>query len=168
LAAEKFVPLGPVHHGRKPEHLQPSREELREFYKEANPLLDFPKFGLDDAKWQAIGEAFAEVVAKERYTVWAFAILSNHAHMVIRRHRDDALAMWHKFAEASRLRLREEASLAPEHPVWASRPCKVFLRTPHEVRTRVRYVEANPEKEGLPRQCFDFLQVYNIWPFHKK
>ncbi len=168
IGAEKFEPLGPVHHGRKPAHLQPSREELREFYKEANPLLNFPKFWLDDAKRHAIGEAFAEVVAKEGYTVWACAILSNHTHMVIRRHRDDALVMWHRFAEASRLRLREEASLAPEHPVWASRPYKVFLRTPHEVRTRVRYVELNPEKERLPRQQFDFVQAYNNWPFHKQ
>ena len=168
LAAEKLESLGPLHHGRKPEHLQPSREELREFYKEADPLLNFPKFWLDDAKRQAIAEAFDEVVAKEGYTVWACAVLSNHAHMVIRRHRDDALMMWHKFAEASRLRLREEANLAPEHPVWASRPYKVFLRTPHEVRTRVRYVELNPEKEGLPRQLHDFAQVYNNWPFHKQ
>jgi REP element-mobilizing transposase RayT len=168
LYAEKFEPLGPIHHGRKPEHLQPSREELKEFYKEANPLLNFPKFWLGDAKRQAVGEAFAEVVAKEGYTVWAFAILSNHAHLVIRRHRDDALVMWQKFADASRLRLREQESLAPEHPVWASRPYKVFLRTPHEVRTRVHYVESNPEKEGLPRQQYEFVKVYNNWPFHKQ
>jgi len=115
-----------------------------------------------------LGEVFAEVVAKQGYTVWACAILSNHAHMVIRRHRDDASAMWHNFAEATRLRLREEASLGAEHPVWASRPYKVFLRTPHEVRTRISYVERNPEKEGLPRQQYDFVQVYNNWPFHKK
>ena len=75
---------------------------------------------------------------------------------------------WHKFADASRLRLRDQTSLAPEHPVWASRPYKVFLRTPHEVRTRVRYVELNPEKEGLPRQHYEFVTAYNSWPFHKR
>ena len=33
--------LGPVHHGRKPAHLQPSRQELRAFYREAEPLLKY-------------------------------------------------------------------------------------------------------------------------------
>ncbi len=53
LHEEKFAPLGPVHHGRKPEQLQPSRGELREFYKQADPLLKFSKFWLDAAKRQA-------------------------------------------------------------------------------------------------------------------
>jgi REP element-mobilizing transposase RayT len=155
-----------VHHGRKPEEIQPSRGELREFYKQADPLLKFPKLWLDAARRQALGDALGEVVAEQGYTLWACAVLSNHAHMVIRRHRDDAVTMWHKFADATRLRLREEANLAPVHPVWSSRPYKVFLRTPYEVRTRVAYVERNPEKEGLARQHYQFVQVYNNWPFH--
>ena len=167
LHEEKFAPLGPVHHGRKPEHLQPSREELRKFYKRADPLLNFSKFWLDAAKRQAIGDALGKVVAEQGYTVWACAVLSNHAHMVIRLHRDDALTMWHQFAEATRLCLCKEASLAPKHPVWSSRPYKVFLRTPHEVRTEIAYVDRNPEGEGLAQQHFQFVQAYNNWPFHK-
>ena len=31
----KFAPLGTVHRGRKPEHLQPSRAELKEFFRKA-------------------------------------------------------------------------------------------------------------------------------------
>ena len=77
------------------------REELRSFYRQAKPLLDFPVFWIDDAKSQAIGKAFGEVIARQNYTVWACAILSNHAHLVIRRHRDDALRMWHVFADAT-------------------------------------------------------------------
>jgi REP element-mobilizing transposase RayT len=168
LHEEKFAPLGPVHHGRKPEEMQPSRGELREFYRQADPLLKFSKLWLDAAKRQALGDALGKVVAEESYTVWACAVLSNHAHMVIRRHRDDAVTMWHRFADASRLRLREEGSLAPEDPVWSSRPYKVFLRTLHEVCTRVAYVERNPQKEGLARQHFQFVQAYNNWPYHKR
>ncbi len=56
---------------------------------------------------------------------------------------------------------------AQDHPVWFSRPYKVFLKTPDEVRGRIQYVELNPEKEGLSRQQYAFVQQYNNWPFHK-
>ncbi len=164
---EKFAPLGPIHHGRKPRHLQPSRKELKAFYQQAAPLLNFPVFWIDEAKRQAIGDAFAKVIADRSYTVWACAILKNHAHLVIRRHRDDALAMWNAFANAARDALRQLADIGLEHPVWSTRPYKVFLRTPDDVRHRINYVELNPEKEGLSRQVYSFVQSYDNWPFHK-
>jgi REP element-mobilizing transposase RayT len=109
-----------------------------------------------------------EVVKGQGYTVWACAVLSNHAHLVIRRHRDDALKMWHTFADAIRLRLREFSNIDDRYPIFSDRPYKVFLRNPQEVRTRVSYVERNPEKGGLPRQHHSFVVPYNNWPFHKK
>lgn len=168
LREEKFDDLGPVHFGRKPEHQQPTRDELREFHKQAEPLLNFPRFWLDSAKKQVVGELIGDVVVKEGYTVWACAVLTNHMHLVIRRHRDDAFTMWHTFADAIRLRLREFPEIDPKHPVLSDRPYKVFLHNPHEVRTRVAYVERNPEKEGLPPQQYNFVVPYNNWPFHKK
>ena len=167
LYAAKFVPLGPIRHGRKPAHLQPSRRELREFYQQADPLLNYPKIWLDAVKRQAIGEVFGEVVAKEQYTVWACAVLRNHAHLVIRRHRDDALTIWHRFADATRLRLRQFREIDADHPVWSERPYKVFLDTPEAIRSCIAYVERNPEKEGLALQSYAFVPVYNNWPFHK-
>jgi len=167
LYDDKFAGLGPIHHGRKPRHLQPSRGELKAFHRQAEPLLKFPRFWIDDAKRQAIGGAFAKVVAEKGYTVWACAILKNHAHMVIRRHRDDALAMWNVFADASRLALRDFAEIGAEHPVWSTRPYKVFLHTPDEVCGRIEYVFQNPEEEGLLEQRYDFVQSYDNWPYHK-
>jgi REP element-mobilizing transposase RayT len=163
----KLEPLGEIHHGRKPVQLQPTRGELRAFYREVEAKLDYQTFWMDEAKRQAVGDAFAEVIAKRKYTVWACAILSNHAHMVIRRHRDDALAMWNGIADVAKVRLRSFADVAEDHPVWAARPYKVFLRTPDEVRSRVASVERNPEKEGLSRQQYHFVQSYSNWPFHK-
>jgi REP element-mobilizing transposase RayT len=167
LYDEKFAPLGSIHHGRKPKQLQPSRGELRAFHKKAEPLLNFRRFWIDEAKRQAIAGAFAKVIAERHYTVWACAILSNHAHMVIRRHRDDALRMWSEIAAASRLVLCAFAEIGERHPVWSSRPYRVFLCTPADVRGRIAYVEGNPEKEGLPKQRYDFVQSYNNWPFHR-
>lgn len=167
LYDEKFTALGPIHHGRKPKHLQPTRKELRAFHQEAEPLLNFPRFWIDDAKRQAIRDALSTIIAERHYTVWACAILKNHAHMVIRRHRDDALQIWHAIADSCRLRLREFEDVGSDHPVWSTRPYKVFLRTPAEVRARICYVERNPEKEGLTAQPYDFVQSYDNWPFHK-
>jgi REP element-mobilizing transposase RayT len=153
LHDEKFASLGPIHYGRKPAREQPTRKELRAFHREAEPLLNFTRFWIDAAKRQAIGNAIARIVAERRYTVWACAIMSNHVHMVIRRHRDDALAMWRAVADNSRGALHEFPDVGCNHPVWSTRPYKVFLRT--------------PEKEGLSAQRYDFVQSYNNWPFHK-
>jgi REP element-mobilizing transposase RayT len=164
---EKLSTLGAIHHGRKPKHLQPRRRELREFYRQAEPLLNFPVFWIDDAKRQAICDAFSQVVREKGYTVWACAILKNHAHMVIRRHRDDAIAMLQAFANTTQAKLREFADVFDDHPVWSARSYKVFLRSPDEVWGRIRYVNENPRKEGLSDQRYDFVQSYDNWPFHK-
>ncbi len=115
-----------------------------------------------------MGESIGKVAGERNYTVWACAVLKNHVHMVIRRHRDDALAMWNAIAEASGAVLREFSDVGPNHPVWSTRPYKVFLCTPDEVRQRITYVEGNPQKEGLSAQRYNFVQSYNGWPFHKK
>lgn len=167
LHDEKFAPLGPIYHGRKPAREQPTRKELRVFHREAESLLNFTRFWIDDAKRQVISNAIAGTVGERKYTVWACAILSNHVHMVIRRHRDDALAMWCAVADASCKTLREFSYVGCDHPVWSTRPYKVFLRTPDEVHGRIVYVNGNPEKEGLSAQRYDFVQSYNNWPFHK-
>ena len=54
-----------------------------------------------------------------------------------------------------------------EHPVWTKNGWKVFLDNPEEVWPRIRYVEGNPMKEGLPEQYWPFVVPYDNWPFHK-
>jgi REP element-mobilizing transposase RayT len=164
----KFAGLGQVHLGRRPAALQPSREELRGFYREAKPLRQFAPFWVDEAKRQALGGAIGEVVDLKPYTVWACAILSNHVHMVVRRHRDDGRTIWKTIGDVTRVQLREFADVGAEHPVWAARPYAVFLHTLYEVRSRIRYVERNPEKEELAPQRYGFVNAYDNWPFHKR
>jgi REP element-mobilizing transposase RayT len=159
--------LGEVYHGRKSKREQPSRQELRAFHREAEARLQFPRFWIDEAQRQSLSSAIAEVVRQRKYKVWARAIWSNHAHMVVRRHRDDALTMWKSIAEAMRDRLRAFSDVGMGHPVLAARPYEVFPYTPADVRGRITYVNANPEKEGLSRQQFDFVESYANWPSHK-
>lgn len=172
LDYEKLSELGPIHHGRKPAQDQPSKKEIREFQQQAEPLLKYDKFWIDEPIREHLTDSFRETIHNESYTVYASAILSNHVHMVIRKHRVDAKAMWSKIAEKSRLRcifeMGRELNLSHTHPVWAARPYKVFLYTPEDVRRCVKYVEQNPEKENLAPQSYEFVTEYNIWPFHKR
>jgi hypothetical protein len=68
----------------------------------------------------------------------------------------------------SRGRLIESQLLPDEHPVWTKGGWKVFLDAPEEVWPRIRYVEGNPMKEGLPKQSWPFVVPYDNWPFHKR
>lgn len=150
--------LGPIHHGRK--SIQPPRETLREFYREAKPLLDFETVWFDRRMRKEIASGFAEALKQFGYTCFAFAILRNHAHAVVRAHRDRAEIIWDRLAIASGDALRNAGLVAPDHPIWSHRPYKVFKHSPAELISAVRYVELNPEKEGLPRQVWDFVSPY--------
>lgn len=169
---EELAALAPIHHGRKPEHLQPSRAELRAFHKQVGEVLHHNVFWIDSAKRQAVTDVFREVVCDNRYTVYACAICRNHVHLVTRKHRDDALTMWHTFADAMIECLRQFPDVIAvdgiAHPVLAARPYKVFLHTPKETWKRIDYVEQNPEKEGLSRQAYEFVTPYDNWPQHNR
>ena len=158
--------LGEVHLGRK--KLQPSRREVREFYEEAESRLQFPVIRFDALERDAIGDAFAEIIRGHQYTCYACAIMPDHVHLVIRKHRDDAEALIEHFQCKSRGALIERCVVPEEHPVWTKNGWKVFLDSPSEVWGRIRYVEKNPVKEGLPVQFWPFVVGYDNWPFHKR
>jgi REP element-mobilizing transposase RayT len=158
IRAGKLVPLGDIHFGRK--EVQPPRAELEAFQQQARPLLEHPALWFDAAKRQAIAKGFAEVVRARGYTCFACAILSNHAHMVIRRHRDKAEAMILELKKTAAGRLRRLADVPSEHPIWSGDPYKKFLSTPEDVERAIRYVEANPAEAGLEQQRFEFVGPY--------
>ncbi|MGQ0635515.1 MAG: hypothetical protein ACT4QC_12945 [Planctomycetaceae bacterium] len=159
---EKLAELGPIHFGRK--KVQPPRKELREFHRAAAPLLSYDLLWFDAAKRQALAVSIEQTVSKNGYTVWACAVMRNHIHLCVRRHRDDALTMWCQFANLTRSGLRLFAEVPATHPVWSDRPYKVFLYSSDDVRRVIRYIEDNPGKEGLPAQQHPFVTPYNNWP----
>lgn len=166
----KFESLGEIHHGRKPDEQQPSRDELRAFHRQHRELLNYPPLWIDNAMRQEIACAIAQVILEQRYTCYACAICSNHFHLVIRTHKHKALEQWNNIAAGVRLRVRHRFadSISAYHPVISARPYSVLLFTPDDVWTRVRYVEGNPQKERLQPQHWDFVKQYDNWPLHKK
>jgi REP element-mobilizing transposase RayT len=158
--------LGDVHLGRK--KLQPVRGKIREFYKSAEPLLRFPVMRFDAEQRSVIAEAFGDTIRTHQYTCYACAIMPDHAHLVIRKHKHDAEAMIDNLQSESKTLLIERGAVPNEHPVWTKGGWKVFLDTPEEVWPRIRYVEGNPMKEGLPKQSWPFVVPYDNWPLHKR
>lgn len=98
----------------------PSRGELRGFYRSAQPRLEHAMLVFDAAKRQVLADAFAKVVQSRRYTCFACAILSNHVHLVIRKHRNKAEDMIHSLKGESAKTLRERSDVPQTHPVWSS------------------------------------------------
>jgi REP element-mobilizing transposase RayT len=158
--------LGDAHLGRK--QAQPRRHEVKAFYAHVDSRLRYNVIHFDSTECELIGKSFGESVFDHKYTCYACAIMPDHAHLVIRKHRDSAEKMIEKLQHESRARFIELGRAEEGHPVWTRGGWKVFLRLPAEVRSRIRYVENNPVKDGLPVQRWPFVVVYDNWPFHKR
>lgn len=162
---EKFQNLGPIHPGRRMR--QPSKEQLKAFYIEAEPLLEFPRIWFDRQTRIAVARAFAQVAKQQGYTCWACAVLRNHAHLLVRVHRDRAELMWEQMAIGAREALRA-AGLAPQdHPVWSNRPYVVFKRSVREVESAIEYIRGNPKKHGLAPQVHEWVFPCDGWPHRR-
>jgi hypothetical protein len=155
---DELKELGEIHRGRK--RVQPPRKELKAFYRKAAPLLEHEPVWFDARMRVVIAGAIGDAARKYGYTLWALSVCSNHAHGVVRTHRDRSEVIWQRLADASRDALRNAQLVPKGHPVWSHRPYKVFLYTADEVNGRIDYVEDNPEKEGLPQQHWDCVREY--------
>jgi REP element-mobilizing transposase RayT len=85
--------------------------------------------------------------------------MPEHVHLVIARHeRDIGRIIGHLKTRATQRLAAEGLWPADLQPVWAHGGWKVFLDEPKDVAGAVAYVEANPEKEGKPRQHWSFVR----------
>jgi REP element-mobilizing transposase RayT len=113
-----------------------------------------------------VAEAIGGAVRECNYTCYAAAIMPDHIHLIIRKHRDRAEEMIDKIQALSRKRIVEAGLRAADHPTWTRGGWKVFLDHPDEVRRTIRYVEQNPIKVGLPAQRWPMVTTYDNWPLH--
>ena len=161
IFSDVLAELGELHHGRK--KIQPSSRVIREFYEEAESLLRHELRVFTDPEIALLGIAFGEVVKSRRYTCYACAIMPDHVHLVIRKHRDQAEEMIEHFQAISRLAILDAHFRESTHPVWGGPGWKVFLDSRHEIERTVRYVERNPEKARRPPQTWNFVKLYDGW-----
>ncbi len=162
ITSLQLADLGPVHYGRK--KLQPSRGDVQEFYSEAATKLSYSILRFDASQLPVIAKAFEALTRETPYTCYACAIMPDHLHLIVRKHRHSAEEMIARFQAASREHLVAGSAVPPNHPVWTDGGWKTFLDSAAAVRGRVRYVENNPAKAGLPSQKWTWVVPYDGWP----
>jgi REP element-mobilizing transposase RayT len=153
--------LGELHYGRK--KVQPVGAVLRTFGDAARKVLQHELLAFSHNDIELIGASFSDVIQKHAYTCYACALMPDHVHLLIRRHRDDALKMIERFQEASREHLIAAGSRDVDHPAWGGPGWKVYCDTPDDVWRTSRYIEDNPDKIGRPKQVWDFVVPYDGW-----
>jgi len=165
IDSDIIAELGELHHGRK--RVQPPGGVVREFYERAAKVLKHPLLKVDEAARQVVGDAFGDVIRREKYTCYACAVMPDHVHVLIRKHKHQAEEMADLLKTHSRLRLCESGHRPPDHPTWSG-GCvwHVFLDHPDEVRRTIRYIERNPLPLGLPIHRWPFVTDYDGWPLH--
>ena len=164
IASDVIVELGALHFGRK--KVQPLSRDIKEFYRRAREVLKYPLLTFDEAARVGIAEAFEICIRQHRYTCYACAILWDHTHLLIRKHKHLAEDMIENFQLASARLLRDRGFRAHDHPVWAEGGWKVFLDHPDDIRRTIPYIDDNPTKLQLPRQNWTFVTLYDGWPLH--
>ena len=121
----------------------------------------------DEKARTIIADAFATVIEREKLTCWACAVMPDHAHILIRKHKLLAEEMIELFQMESASRLRAQGGWPANHPVWGGEGWKVFLDHPEEVKRAIVYIECNPDPYRLPQQIYPFVKLYDNWPLHE-
>ena len=159
--SRKSPSFGELHHGRKP--VQPSGREIRGFYNQARDVLSHPLLLLSDEDIDLVAESIGEVIADRRYTCYACAIMPDHVHVLIRKHRDRAETMLENLQATSRQNLITHDRRTVTHPVWGGPGWKVFLYTQERIVQTIDYIRQNPLKAQRPTQHWSFVKPYDGW-----
>jgi REP element-mobilizing transposase RayT len=164
IASDVIAELGELHRGRC--KIQPAVSVLRDFKQRASKVLKYPLLTFSLPDFPVIAEGIASAIAKNHYTCYACSVMPDHVHLLIRKHKHPAETMIEGLQESSRNRVIAERLRPPDHPVWTTGGCKVFLYHPVQIRRTIRYIVNNPVKWHLPRQRWPFIVQYNGWPLH--
>jgi len=164
IRSDVIADLGALHHGRK--RIQPASADIRRFYAAAQHDLRHPVlcFARDDI--ETIARGIHEAVLASKYTCYACAVMPDHVHMLVRKHRHRAEEMIAEMQRYSAAQLHGEGACEDSHPVWGGGGWKVFLDHPDEVRRTIKYIQDNPLKMGMRVQKWAFVRDYDGWPFH--
>src|ERR1019366_3814862 len=162
VRVELIHDLGDIYYSRK--LVQPSSKEIREFHKNAHDILKHPVLTFDDDEIVFLGKVFGDAITEKDYICYACALMPDHVHLLIRRHRDNAEAMIALFQDKSRAALIDAGKRSPTHPVWTKGPgWKSFINTRKQFEKEIDYIRRNPVKIGRPEQSWDFVQPYDGW-----
>lgn len=131
--------------------------------------LLYPPVTLTGKQALSVAKGFQAQAEKSGYAIWACAILPEHTHLVIARHRYKVEQMANLLKGAATTQLIEDhlhplAQYAKpeERPpgMWARHQWKVYLDSDEQIENAIAYVNANPIKEGKPEQKWKWITPY--------
>ena len=135
----------------------------------AKESLKYPPVILTGVQARAVARGIAAILPKVGLVIHACAILPEHLHVVVAAHRLDGDEIISCLKRAGTRGMNDEglhplaayARKSGKHPCpWAEGGWKVFLDTPNEMKSRIRYVEENPQEAGFRRQRWSFVVPY--------
>lgn len=164
IRSDLIADLGELHFGRK--SIQPASREIREFYQQAAAQLKYPLLSFAPAELPVVACSIGKAMEELGLNCYACAVMPDHVHLVVRKHRLLAEEMIEGIQSLSRKRLVEFGVRDETHPAWTRGGWKVFLDHPDQVQPTIQYVERNPLSMRLPAQNWEFVKPYDGWPLH--
>jgi len=163
-----------LQYGRATKRLE--RRELTQLTSEelaarnaARQALKYPPVHFTGIQARAIARGFAKACLKNNYTIWACAIMPEHTHLVIARHRYKVEQVVNLLKGASTRQAIEEGV----HPLdsyrknnrrpnmWSVHAWKVFLDSEDAIENAIHYVDQNPILEDKPAQQWSFIKHFS-------
>ena len=166
VAAWELLRFGSATKGLTRIELNPEQEASRQ---QAKSCLQYPAVEFNGLQARAVGRGFKNARTKSNLTIWACSILPCHAHLVVARHTYKVEYIVSLLKGEATKQLNKEQL----HPFagfvnhkggtptpWNVKAWKVYLDTENGIENAIRYVDENPEKEGKPRQVWNFLTPF--------
>lgn len=111
-------------------------------------------------------EAFSDLMkeAKGRYSlkIYAYCLMPNHFHMVLRPTYGEELSRWMQWLMTSHVRRYHRQYKTSGH-VWQGRFKSFIIQEDSHLLTALRYVEGNPLRAGMVSSAKDWL-----WSSHRE
>jgi REP element-mobilizing transposase RayT len=164
IACDVIAELGEVHYGRK--KVQPAASVIKDFRKQSQEALKFSLHSFSQQEFSILVEGLSLAISEQKYTCYACAIMPDHVHILIRKHKHKAEEMLENLQQNSRSQLHAHWQRSLDHPIWGGHGWTVYLDTPTDIRRTIRYIEENPVKWRFPRQTWPFVTEYDGWPLH--
>jgi len=128
----------------------------------AKTLLKYPPLRLTGKQAIAVAHGFDAAVRESGMAIFSCAILPEHVHLVIGKHEYPVERVAAELKARANKRMRSECGWPVGRPMWANGFWKVFLNNPEGMIRAIKYVNANPIKEGNKLQHWDFVTAYNV------
>lgn len=144
----------------------PHNFEVRQLAKEA---LKYKPVRFNGLQARCVGNGFAKAVYKAKMNVIACAILPDHVHVLVLRHKYRVETIVRLLKSAATVELQQQG-LHPfqditlcdgSHPSpWGQKYRDVYLFEEWEIPGKIEYVQSNPLKERKRKQTWSFVQEF--------